>query len=175
MEPKLECPITFLVQFLTRFSVFCFFFGHQILIFKLHPAWLSSSFPLPSGSIQPRIHISALSVEQHTGPAGVDGDYWWLARRQSRVKDGTDDACLASAVQWEKRRAAKEMAIVRGLSPSRPRGDCCRRAVWFVPVAMLLLRFCTAFNLDEQKRVVFSGPQGSYFGYSVEFFSNLSR
>uniref|UniRef100_H3C601 Integrin subunit alpha 5 n=1 Tax=Tetraodon nigroviridis TaxID=99883 RepID=H3C601_TETNG len=49
-----------------------------------------------------------------------------------------------------------------------------RPAVWLVPVVALLVRFCAAFNLDEQERVVFSGPRGSYFGYSVEFFSNSS-
>uniref|UniRef100_A0A3B4APH2 Uncharacterized protein n=1 Tax=Periophthalmus magnuspinnatus TaxID=409849 RepID=A0A3B4APH2_9GOBI len=39
---------------------------------------------------------------------------------------------------------------------------------------MLLLRFCNSFNLDTEQRVVFSGPPGSYFGYSVEFFTNAS-
>lgn len=67
------------------------------------------------------------------------------------------------------------MDIVRGPPPSRPRGECGRQAVWFVPVVALLVRFCAAFNLDEQERVVFSGPRGSYFGYSVEFFSSSAR
>uniref|UniRef100_A0A669EE15 Integrin subunit alpha 5 n=1 Tax=Oreochromis niloticus TaxID=8128 RepID=A0A669EE15_ORENI len=31
-----------------------------------------------------------------------------------------------------------------------------------------------AFNLDTENRVVFTGPPGSYFGYSVEFFKNSS-
>lgn len=34
---------------------------------------------------------------------------------------------------------------------------------------------CTAFNLDTQERVVFTGPKNSYFGYSVEFFGNPPR
>ncbi|XP_003973819.2 integrin alpha-5-like [Takifugu rubripes] len=66
------------------------------------------------------------------------------------------------------------MDIVRGPFSCRPRGGCCRRAVWCVPVVALLLRLCAAFNLDEQQRVVFSGQRGSYFGYSVEFFNNSS-
>lgn len=27
-----------------------------------------------------------------------------------------------------------------------------------------------AFNLDEEKLTVYSGPPGSYFGYSVDFY-----
>ncbi|XP_054640000.1 integrin alpha-5-like isoform X2 [Dunckerocampus dactyliophorus] len=45
------------------------------------------------------------------------------------------------------------------------------------PVAVLLLvltRLCAAFNLDTDKSLVFTGPRGSYFGYSVEFFTNSS-
>lgn len=133
----------------------------------------SSSFPFPSCSVLPCLHISALSAGQHTGPAGAD--HRWPARTLPRVKNGTDDACLASAVQWDRKRAEKEMDIVRGLLSCRPRGECWRRAVWCVPVLALLLRFCAAFNLDEQERVVFSGQRGSYFGYSVEFFNNSSR
>lgn len=30
--------------------------------------------------------------------------------------------------------------------------------------------FCSAFNLDEENPDVYSGPNGSYFGYSVEFY-----
>ncbi|XP_077430217.1 integrin alpha-5-like [Vanacampus margaritifer] len=44
-----------------------------------------------------------------------------------------------------------------------------------VPAVLLVLtQFCHAFNLDTEKRVVFTGPRGSYFGYSVEFFSRNS-
>lgn len=170
------------VSWRSGFCLYAFYglcLGTKLWYLNSTPAWFSSSssssLPFPSGSVLPCLHISALSVEPHSGPAGADGDYWWPARRRSRVKDGTDDARLGSAVQWEKRRTAKEMDIVRGLSPSRPRGECCRRVVWFVPVVLLLVRFCAAFNLDEQECVVFSGPPGSYFGYSVEFFSNSSR
>ncbi|XP_061147801.1 integrin alpha-5-like isoform X1 [Syngnathus typhle] len=41
-------------------------------------------------------------------------------------------------------------------------------------VYVILTQFCEAFNLDTEKCVVFTGPPGSYFGYSVEFFSNKS-
>ncbi|XP_061688753.1 integrin alpha-5-like isoform X2 [Syngnathoides biaculeatus] len=48
-------------------------------------------------------------------------------------------------------------------------------AVLVVPVMVLVLsEFCDSFNLDTEKRVVFTGPLGSYFGYSVEFFGNSS-
>ncbi|KAM9361473.1 integrin alpha-5-like [Symphorus nematophorus] len=69
------------------------------------------------------------------------------------------------------------MGTVPGLSPTRRSswGKCCQSAVCcLVPVVLLLLRLCAAFNLDTEKRVVFSGPPGSYFGYSVEFFTNSS-
>lgn len=42
----------------------------------------------------------------------------------------------------------------------------------FVPVVLLLLLHCAAFNLDTEQRVVFTGPPGSYFGYAVEFFGD---
>ncbi|XP_068172455.1 integrin alpha-5-like [Antennarius striatus] len=65
------------------------------------------------------------------------------------------------------------MGTVRGLSPSRSWGkrQC---TVWVTHVAMVLLQLCAAFNLDTEKRVVFTGPPGSYFGYSVEFLINSS-
>uniref|UniRef100_A0A8C4EVA9 Integrin alpha-2 domain-containing protein n=1 Tax=Dicentrarchus labrax TaxID=13489 RepID=A0A8C4EVA9_DICLA len=62
------------------------------------------------------------------------------------------------------------MGTVAGLSPTRSWGKCCQYTVWVVPVVVVLLQLCAAFNLDTEKRVVFSGPRGSYFGYSVEFF-----
>uniref|UniRef100_A0A8C5FSH9 Integrin alpha-5-like n=1 Tax=Gadus morhua TaxID=8049 RepID=A0A8C5FSH9_GADMO len=34
---------------------------------------------------------------------------------------------------------------------------------------------CAAFNLDTETRLTFTGPAGSYFGYSVDFFSNPAR
>ncbi|XP_051932919.1 integrin alpha-5-like isoform X2 [Hippocampus zosterae] len=43
-----------------------------------------------------------------------------------------------------------------------------------VLVVVVLSHFCDAFNLDTENRVVFAGPRGSYFGYSVEFFSSNS-
>ncbi|XP_030586088.1 integrin alpha-5-like isoform X2 [Archocentrus centrarchus] len=66
------------------------------------------------------------------------------------------------------------MGTVPGLSPTRFWGKCCQRAVLAVPVAVVLIQLCAAFNLDTEKRVVFTGPRGSYFGYSVEFFNNSS-
>uniref|UniRef100_A0A8C9ZTP3 Integrin subunit alpha 5 n=1 Tax=Sander lucioperca TaxID=283035 RepID=A0A8C9ZTP3_SANLU len=39
---------------------------------------------------------------------------------------------------------------------------------------VVLVQLCAAFNLDTEELVVFTGPRGSYFGYSVEFFSNSS-
>lgn len=66
------------------------------------------------------------------------------------------------------------MGTVLGLSPPRSWGKCCHYTVLAVPVVVLWLQLCTAFNLDTEKRVVFTGPPGSYFGYSVEFFSQAS-
>uniref|UniRef100_A0A3Q4HQD3 Uncharacterized protein n=1 Tax=Neolamprologus brichardi TaxID=32507 RepID=A0A3Q4HQD3_NEOBR len=39
---------------------------------------------------------------------------------------------------------------------------------------VLWIQLGAAFNLDTENRVVFTGPPGSYFGYSVEFFKNSS-
>lgn len=48
-------------------------------------------------------------------------------------------------------------------------------AVLLVPaVVVVLSHFCETFNLDTENRVVFAGPRGSYFGFSVEFFSSNS-
>ncbi len=100
----------------------------------------------------------------------------WFRPELSYTRNGTDDACCASAIQWKKRRAKEEMGTVPGLSPTRSWGKCCHYTVWWaVPVVVLLLQLCAAFNLDTEKRVVFTGPRGSHFGYSVEFFSNSSR
>ncbi|XP_040015653.1 integrin alpha-5-like [Xiphias gladius] len=66
------------------------------------------------------------------------------------------------------------MGTVPGLSPSRSRGNRCAYIVLVVPVVVVLVELCAAFNLDTEARVVFTGPRGSYFGYSVEFFSNSS-
>ncbi|KAL1020694.1 hypothetical protein UPYG_G00003440 [Umbra pygmaea] len=35
---------------------------------------------------------------------------------------------------------------------------------------ILLLPLCATFNLDVENPAVYSGPKGSYFGYSVEFY-----
>ncbi|XP_041836152.1 integrin alpha-5-like isoform X2 [Melanotaenia boesemani] len=67
------------------------------------------------------------------------------------------------------------MGTAAGLSPTRSWGKCCHRTVLVVPVALVaLIQLCASFNLDTEKRVVFTGPRGSYFGYSVEFFGNSS-
>ncbi|KAG7470326.1 integrin alpha-5-like [Solea senegalensis] len=51
----------------------------------------------------------------------------------------------------------------------KPR-QCCA----LLGLVVALLQLCAAFNLDTDTRLVFSGPPGSYFGYSVEFFGNSS-
>uniref|UniRef100_A0A7N6BLA0 Integrin alpha-2 domain-containing protein n=1 Tax=Anabas testudineus TaxID=64144 RepID=A0A7N6BLA0_ANATE len=59
------------------------------------------------------------------------------------------------------------MGTVTGLSPTRYWRSYCDYAVLVVPV-VVLVQLCGAFNLDADTRVVFTGPPGSYFGYSVE-------
>uniref|UniRef100_A0A669E7U3 Integrin subunit alpha 5 n=1 Tax=Oreochromis niloticus TaxID=8128 RepID=A0A669E7U3_ORENI len=66
------------------------------------------------------------------------------------------------------------MGTVPGLSPTRSWGKCCECAVLALPVVVLWIQLGAAFNLDTENRVVFTGPPGSYFGYSVEFFKNSS-
>ncbi|KAK5913121.1 hypothetical protein CesoFtcFv8_002935 [Champsocephalus esox] len=66
------------------------------------------------------------------------------------------------------------MGTVPGLSPPRSWGKSGHSAALLLPVVAILLQLCAAFNLDTEKRVVFTGPPGSYFGYSVEFLSNSS-
>uniref|UniRef100_A0A3B3ZQF8 Uncharacterized protein n=1 Tax=Periophthalmus magnuspinnatus TaxID=409849 RepID=A0A3B3ZQF8_9GOBI len=49
-------------------------------------------------------------------------------------------------------------------------------ALWILLRALVLLylhyfQHCSSFNLDVDKPSVFSGPQGSYFGFSVDFFT----
>ncbi|KAM3622097.1 uncharacterized protein V6R79_020290 [Siganus canaliculatus] len=66
------------------------------------------------------------------------------------------------------------MGTVPGPLPTRAWGKRCQSAVWLVPVVAVVVQLCAAFNLDTEQGVVFSGPQGSYFGYSVEFFNSSS-
>lgn len=40
----------------------------------------------------------------------------------------------------------------------------------FLLSALLWAPALVAFNLDEEKPTVYSGPPGSYFGYSVDFY-----
>ncbi|KPP56743.1 hypothetical protein Z043_125607 [Scleropages formosus] len=56
-----------------------------------------------------------------------------------------------------------------------------RTLCWLrTPIAVLLLLLsrterCDAFNLDAEKPSVYSGPPGSYFGFSVDFFKPDDR
>ncbi|XP_030236518.1 integrin alpha-V isoform X1 [Gadus morhua] len=38
-----------------------------------------------------------------------------------------------------------------------------------------MLQFCFSFNLDVENPAVFSGPEGSYFGFSVDFFKTANN
>ncbi|MCI4378810.1 hypothetical protein PGIGA_G00220550, partial [Pangasianodon gigas] len=45
----------------------------------------------------------------------------------------------------------------------------------YLTFALLCVYPVTAFNLDAENPSVFSGPQGSYFGFSVDFFSPTDK
>ncbi|CAB1315481.1 unnamed protein product [Coregonus sp. 'balchen'] len=47
-------------------------------------------------------------------------------------------------------------------------GYCVR----FVVLAVVFIQVCATFNLETENRVVYSGPKGSFFGYSLDFFYN---
>ena len=129
--------------------------------------WLCSASP----------HTSPLTLDQSAGPVGAEGitqDTTFMTTTPLDARTGTDDA--RSAAQWKESRAEEEeMGTAPGPSPTRSGGRRCQWSVRAVPVAALLLQLCAAFNLDTQERVVFTGPRGSYFGYSVEFLANSSR
>ncbi|KAM4625575.1 integrin alpha-5-like isoform 2-T2 [Polymixia lowei] len=55
------------------------------------------------------------------------------------------------------------------LSPLQSHRGC---SLLVLPVVVCLAQLCAAFNLDAERRVIFTGPEGSYFGYSVEFFND---
>lgn len=54
--------------------------------------------------------------------------------------------------------------------PLAPR--CC--CLW-AALGMLWSPGSQAFNLDEDKVTVYSGPEGSYFGYAVDFHLPAAR
>ncbi|XP_056128990.1 integrin alpha-5-like isoform X2 [Lampris incognitus] len=54
-------------------------------------------------------------------------------------------------------------------SSAKPRGG---HSSLVGPLLIFILHSCAAFNLDTERRQSFSGPQGSYFGYSVDFLSS---
>ncbi|XP_012690438.1 integrin alpha-5-like [Clupea harengus] len=37
-------------------------------------------------------------------------------------------------------------------------------------LSVILIQLCAAFNLDVENPTVYSGPEGSYFGYAVDFY-----
>lgn len=41
-----------------------------------------------------------------------------------------------------------------------------------LPLVLLFCSRCACFNLDSEKPTVFTGPHGSYFGFSVDFFNS---
>lgn len=159
-----------------------FFFGNQIvwLYLKTPPPYLAALFP--SLSLWPSsftVHRSLwdstpdlLHLKERIFRTPV---YDYDSKGVPRKEQHAWCVCGAAAVQWKKRRAAQEMGTVPGLSPTRSWGKCCECAVLALPVVVLWFQLGAAFNLDTENRVVFTGPPGSYFGYSVEFFKNSSR
>lgn len=59
------------------------------------------------------------------------------------------------------------LRLSRGTGRARRRQRPCPL---FLLSALLWAPVLVAFNLDEEKLTVYSGPPGSYFGYSVDFY-----
>uniref|UniRef100_A0A3P9JZX3 Integrin alpha-5 n=1 Tax=Oryzias latipes TaxID=8090 RepID=A0A3P9JZX3_ORYLA len=93
-----------------------------------------------------------------------------MSRRSDRAEREPHGGCAL--------RCSPSQNTEMGSAPARAAARArCRRWVRvriLVPVLAALIHLCAAFNLDPETRVVFSGSRGSYFGYSVEFFSNTS-
>lgn len=65
-----------------------------------------------------------------------------------------------------RRRIAKVSPIRSSLYCSHWTSLIVLTAVW--------VQMCAAFNLDVENRIVYNGPKGSFFGYSVEFYQTSS-
>lgn len=159
---------------------------HLVIFISSTPNEVAVFPPFLSPSFSLSLCISPFTLDHHTRPVKSRRDYSGHPLmtttprpndpKASHARNSTDDAFCVAAIQWEKIRATDEMGSVPGLSPTRSSwGKCCYSTALSVPVVVVLIQLCAAFNLDAEKRVVFSGPRGSYFGYSVEFFSNSSR
>lgn len=56
--------------------------------------------------------------------------------------------------------------------PLPPSSPWCRRRCDGALLSLLLLAgTLRAFNLDQEKLTVYRGPDGSYFGYALDFYS----
>lgn len=45
-----------------------------------------------------------------------------------------------------------------------------RAVVGLLLLVLVVVQRCGCFNLDVEQPLVFSGPERSYFGFSVDFF-----
>lgn len=46
----------------------------------------------------------------------------------------------------------------------------CRSLHCIIVLLLTFSQLCEAFNLDVETPAVYSGPNGSYFGYAVDFY-----
>lgn len=95
------------------------------------------------------------SPTRDTGLWAAPGLYLWAPRSRSRVSSVQGVVMSAEAHSGPRGNPAPSFALL-----------CCVLAA----LGMLWSPSSLAFNLDVDKLTVYTGPEGSYFGYSLDFY-----